>query len=159
MTEPEWLACGNPARLLKRLRDWDNHRRYILLACAYVRDALTSDLLYVPDGTIEHVRRIAFDGPRKGFATGEMGRRLADALGVDFPFGLPLFFTYSPGAERSYPPGPNDTFGEVMRVALHDRPRWTEVNAVSAALERHLRHRARAQPGHDLYRICRNPPS
>src|SRR5205823_3469283 len=72
ITEAEWLACGNPVRLVKRFRDRGSGRRYVLLACAYALDVPQVGLRGPGREVVEAVRRLAVSAPSAGWSGSEM---------------------------------------------------------------------------------------
>jgi hypothetical protein len=160
LTEAEWLACENPARLVKRLRERGGGRRYVLLSCAYALDVPSVGLNGSGREIVETVRRLTLSAPPAGLSGSDVVRELNSTLAKHSRNGLPLVEYRGLTAHALNLIGPGGRVAdEVVRLALRPGFGWRAANRVSATVEAHIRRETHRQMRDALNRLCRRPPA
>jgi hypothetical protein len=158
--ETEWLVCANPVRLVKRVRERASGRRYLLLACAYALDVPGVNLRGLGRELVEEVRGLVRAVSEAEWKSGELHRRVTEALADRIVGGLPFlgYHGLGPGILNRIGPG-GRVVDEVIRIALRHNFGWRGANAVSGAVESHVRRETHRNTRDELRRLCRYPPA
>ncbi len=159
LNETEWLACTNPARLVKRIRARGSDRRYVLLACAYALDVPNVNLDGLGREIVEEIRDLTAAVTETAAKSGEMHRRLTAAFADRRVDGLPLVGYRGLDYRVRNRIGPGSrAVNEIVHLAFWHTG-WAGANAVSSAVEAHVRREAHRKTRDELNRLCHWPPA